>query len=122
MARLKALGQRVANLPSRLPTTAEAVPNYGQGRGGRPWRRLVEQVKLRDQYTCRACGLVTEQGHCDHIVPRAEGGSDDMVNLQWLCIPCHDAKTREEAARGVARRGWDGFASGNVSRDPKRGT
>lgn len=103
MARLKALGSRLATLPARLPTTPQATANYGQGRGGRPWRRLVEQVKLRDQYTCRNCGLVTEQGECDHIVPQAEGGSDDMVNLQWLCIPCHEAKTKAESARGIRR-------------------
>lgn len=103
MARLKALGSRLATLQARLPTTAQATPNYGQGRGGRPWRRLVEQVKLRDQYTCRCCGLVTEQGECDHIVPQAERGSDDMVNLQWLCSPCHEAKSKAEAARGIRR-------------------
>lgn len=103
MARLKALVPRLATLPVRLPATAQVTANYGQGRGGRPWRRLVEQVKLRDQYTCRACGLVTEQGECDHIFPQAEGGNDDMVNLQWLCIPCHEVKTRAEAARGIRR-------------------
>lgn len=103
MARLKALAPRLAALPVRLPTTAQATANYGQGRGGRPWRRLVEQVKLRDQYMCRCCALVTEQGECDHIVPQAEGGSDDMVNLQWLCIPCHEAKTKAESARGIKR-------------------
>jgi 5-methylcytosine-specific restriction protein A len=70
---------------------------YGQGRGGRPWRRKVEQVKQRDQYTCCKCGRLTEDGEADHIVPLAKGGSDDLSNLQWLCRePCHAEKTRLE--------------------------
>ncbi|WP_256218679.1 HNH endonuclease [Pseudomonas sp. NBRC 111130] len=32
----------------------------------------------------------------------AEGGSDDESNLQSLCVPCHQAKTATEAARGRA--------------------
>lgn len=69
---------------------------WGNGRGGRPWRRLVEAVKLRDQYTCQACKRVTDQGECDHIIPQAKGGKDDMGNLQWLCGPCHEVKTITE--------------------------
>jgi len=88
---------------------------YGQGRGGRPWRRLVEAVKRRDQYTCQACGHITEQGECDHIVPIAKGGTDDLSNLQWLCKePCHADKTAREAAEaqggvGKVRIGADGW-------------
>ena len=82
----------------------EPVNRWGRGRGGRPWRRLVEAVKRRDQYTCQACGRVTEDGECDHIVPTSKGGRTEMANLQWLCRePCHAAKTAREAmeARGV---------------------
>lgn len=103
MARLKALASRVASLPTTMRTTATEATNYGQGRGGRPWRRMVEQVKLRDQFTCQACDLITEQGQCDHIVPTAEGGAHELFNLQWLCTPCHEVKTQAEAARGIAR-------------------
>lgn len=77
---------------------------YGQGRGGRPWRRLVQQVKRRDQYTCQSCGRVTEQGACDHRIPISQGGSDDMSNLQWLCDDgpqsCHAKKTAIESRGG----------------------
>jgi len=82
------------------------VNRWGRGRGGRPWRRLVEAVKRRDQYTCQACGRVTEEGECDHIVPTSKGGKTEMANLQWLCSGpngCHRKKTQREAleARGV---------------------
>ena len=88
---------------------------WGNGRGGRPWRRLVDAVKRRDQYTCQACGLVTEEGDCDHIIPAAKGGKDEMSNLQWLCRePCHREKTEREAAEAQgrtpkARIGADGW-------------
>ena len=90
---------------------------WGKGRGGRPWRRLVEAVKRRDQYVCQACGLLTEQGCCDHKVPTSKGGTDDMGNLQWLCVPCHDAKTERESAEAQGRKvkasiGEDGWPIG----------
>ena len=36
----------------------------------------------------------------DHIIPKAEGGTDDESNLQSLCKPCHAAKTDREKNRG----------------------
>lgn len=41
---------------------------------------------------------------CDHIIPRAEGGSDRLENLQVLCRQCSDKKTEEEKKRGMKRR------------------
>lgn len=39
----------------------------------------------------------------DHITPVAEGGKDDLSNLQAICGPCHAVKTAEESARGIKR-------------------
>ena len=47
------------------------------------------------------CGRPSTQA--DHIVPVAEGGSDDESNGQGLCRSCHDTKTAAEAARARAR-------------------
>ncbi|MFO8237528.1 MAG: HNH endonuclease signature motif containing protein [Prochlorococcaceae cyanobacterium] len=30
----------------------------------------------------------------DHIVPRNQGGSDDLSNLQALCVRCNAGKRR----------------------------
>lgn len=38
----------------------------------------------------------------DHVVPLADGGSDDTTNLQSLCHSCHSRKTADDVAR---RRG-----------------
>lgn len=88
---------------------------WGKGRGGRPWRRLVEQVKRRDGYVCQKCGRVEPEGDCDHIVPEHKGGRTVLSNLQWLCrYPCHRDKSEREAkeaqgAKTVIPIGTDGW-------------
>lgn len=78
---------------------------------GRPWRRLVERIKLRDQYTCQKCGRVTVEGDVDHRIPVSKGGTDDESNLQYLCRePCHRGKTIEdEGGKPRAEIGLDGW-------------
>lgn len=106
MARVQMLPPRLKAAPTRA-NTVEKPAVYGQGRGGRPWRRKVEAVKLRDKYTCQKCGCIAIDGECDHRIPEFEGGTDDIENLQWMCrVPCHKEKTQAEAAR--ARRGRPG--------------
>jgi 5-methylcytosine-specific restriction protein A len=39
----------------------------------------------------------------DHIIPLAEGGTEDEDNIQAICIDCSDLKTEEESKRGVRR-------------------
>jgi len=52
---------------------------------------------------CLADGVETIATIRDHIIPLAEGGQDNETNEQALCQSHSDAKTRIEAARGVAR-------------------
>lgn len=74
------------------------MANWGNGRGGRPWRRLVEAVKRRDQFICQICGRLNEDGEVDHRIPQCKGGKSAMDNLQWLCRePCHQRKTLVES-------------------------
>lgn len=40
----------------------------------------------------------------DHIIPRCEGGLDDIDNLRTLCIWCHKAETRKLTQRRTARK------------------
>lgn len=39
----------------------------------------------------------------DHIIPLAEGGTDENDNIQAICAQCHDIKTHSEAKRGRGR-------------------
>lgn len=80
------------------------------GRGGRPWRRLRDQVLRRDGYLCqcencklRPMPLVAHE--VDHIVPLADGGTDDPGNLRGINRDCHKIKSKSEAARVRHGRG-----------------
>jgi 5-methylcytosine-specific restriction protein A len=39
----------------------------------------------------------------DHVIAKAEGGTDELDNLRVICKPCHVMKTAKEAARGGGR-------------------
>lgn len=63
-------------------------------------RILVEEPLCRE---CAKNNRITATEVADHIVPKAEGGTDDRENYQGLCRPCDIAKTAREAARARAR-------------------
>ena len=45
------------------------------------------------------CGRRDRRLQCDHIIPRTQGGSHALANLQMLCSgdgSCHAAKTAQE--------------------------
>lgn len=75
-----------------------------QERGyGRAWEKQRLRALKRDNYLCIPCqetGYTTPATIVDHKIPKAEGGTDDMNNLQSICSPCHKIKTQEEAHRG----------------------
>jgi hypothetical protein len=48
-------------------------------------------VFRRDGHRCLACGI-TSKLTIDHIVPKAEQGTNDEENLQTLCDTCNRAK------------------------------
>jgi 5-methylcytosine-specific restriction protein A len=69
---------------------------------GRRLQRLRSDL-LSDEPFCRACHvrLATIR---DHVVPLAEGGTDDPSNIQPLCPSCSDEKTQRESRRGRGMR------------------
>ena len=69
--------------------------NSAQRGYGARWRRLRLLVLARDS-VCRQPGCNELSTDVDHIVPRAEGGTDSMSNLQGLCHAHHSAKTAKE--------------------------
>lgn len=74
------------------------------GDGIEPWKKTEDRKRaskaqllklVRDQrFQCVTCGvkLTPETSEIDHIVPRADGGGNDVHNLQWLCVMCNRAK------------------------------
>lgn len=68
---------------------------------GNDWTKLRNSIMLRDSYLCQVCltsGRVTHAHAVDHIVPKANDGTDDGDNLQAICKPCHTTKTAIESA------------------------
>ena len=70
---------------------------------GWQWQKLRKRILQRDSYLCRPCkdtGRYTPAKVVDHIIPKAEGGTDDPANLQCLCIEHEKQKTAQDAKRG----------------------
>jgi 5-methylcytosine-specific restriction enzyme A len=77
-----------------------------QSRGyGRAHELMREQV-LAEEPLCREClkqGRVSATTIADHVIPKAEGGTDERDNYQGLCSSCDKVKTAAESARARAR-------------------
>ena len=80
---------------------------------GHAWVKLRERVMRRDRYLCQPCeakGYVTLANAVDHILPKSQGGTDDMENLQAICNECHEEKTiAESGGKRKPRIGLDGW-------------
>jgi len=92
---------------NRATPLASGIAFADQARGtaeqrgyGSEWKRLRKLVIKRDKYQCQECrrqGRVTPGQDVDHIVNKAQGGTDALDNLQYLCGPCHKEKTAQES-------------------------
>ena len=70
---------------------------------GNDWYKLKGKALKRDNYLCQVCediGVITAAKEVDHIIPKSEGGTDSLDNLQSICVECHKQKTIKEAIRG----------------------
>lgn len=81
---------------------------------GSLWGKIRKVAIARDSGLCQPCirsGKVTQAKEVDHITPKCQGGTDDLDNLQAICVPCHKEKTAREANGGVVRKqiGLDGW-------------
>jgi 5-methylcytosine-specific restriction endonuclease McrA len=56
---------------------------------GDDWEDISDQTLRRDDYTCQRCLRDRGALQAHHIVPRSEGGPDELENLITLCRPCH---------------------------------
>lgn len=69
---------------------------------GRRLQTLRHQL-FRDHPLCRQCereGRFRRATVRDHVIPLAEGGTDEPDNIQGLCDECHELKSARESARG----------------------
>lgn len=70
-------------------------------------RRLAQEPLCRD---CKAKGFTRVADVIDHIVPLAQGGTDDDSNTRPLCHAHHRERTAEQFGHKVKREigagGW----------------
>ena len=107
----------VPGCPARVPRGRCALhdrrtPSRGwQGQHGQTPNRirgprlqaLREQLFAREPF-CRLCPEPKRLADIrDHIIPLAEGGTENPENIQPLCTECSLAKSQQEAKRGAAR-------------------
>ena len=81
------------------------------------WQRL-SHAEMRDilydaqQGVCGGCGreLEKEFMELDHILPRSDGGSNDITNRIMLCAPCNRKKSHRLTLSGLVdqnkKDGW----------------
>lgn len=53
-----------------------------------------QYVFQRNNYQCQSCAKTHKETQLtiDHIIPLAKGGSNDISNLQTLCLECNRQK------------------------------
>lgn len=107
MGRITMLKGRLQHEPARGTWSDPRRGSRHQRGYGAAWERERKVVLARDGGLCQPC---LRRGHTtpncstvDHIVNRARGGSDDRLNLQTICGPCHNRKTQAESRGEV----WD---------------
>lgn len=102
----------LAKLPARIKPL-DPPKQRGWDKDGRPsakdrgygweWQKLRDSIMVRDHGLCQPCkrhGFVTLARDVDHIVNKAQGGTDHPANLQAICSgpdSCHEAKTQAES-------------------------
>ncbi|MEV5538488.1 HNH endonuclease signature motif containing protein [Saccharopolyspora shandongensis] len=87
-----------------------------QGRKGRPWRRVVAQLRATD-HTCWLCGHSIDADlppthplsyTVDHVVPRSKGGAPTLDNAKPAHRRCNSRRGNGQARPDVMRtsRAW----------------
>jgi hypothetical protein len=57
-------------------------------------KKVRFEVFKRDKFTCQYCGVTAEKMvlHVDHIIPVADGGKNEILNLVTACRDCNLGK------------------------------
>lgn len=70
-------------------------------RYGRSWKRIRDRY-IKTHPLCEECqrqGRLTPAEEVHHIIPLANGGSNDKENLMSLCKSCHSRITAQSGDR-----------------------
>ena len=116
---LKKQAEAKAKIKAFNDNRVERGQGSAHSRGyGQTWRNIRTWILRRDKHlcqTCKAAGRLTPATEVDHIINKAQGGTDHPDNLQAICHRCHGVKTQAES-RGS--HGTVGCDSNGIPRDP----
>lgn len=98
---------RCARHPAPKQTQAERL-------AAQPWRMAYQDPSYsrnrlrayeRSGRKCELCDvqLGAHEYVCDHVLALTDGGTNDLQNLQVLCGPCSQVKTRMDRRARAAR-------------------
>lgn len=101
-------------MPKAPPKVSAPRPKRKAWTGNNASKRLLKGRALQRErerlfaaaplcQECKRNGRTALATIRDHVIPLAQGGKDERENTQGLCGPCHDAKSRQEAAEGARR-------------------
>ena len=69
---------------------------------GADWEATRRRILERDNYLCQICKHA-QATTVDHIIAKANGGTDDDANLQAACRPCNVKKGAKTLLRTTYR-------------------
>lgn len=96
-------------MPSRAPIhpgrkSSNLMPrknSYQRGYNRTDWEETRKRILKRDKWRCVKCDKpLYEKGsrpNIDHIIDKADGGTDEDSNLRTLCPSCHSSRTAKES-------------------------
>jgi 5-methylcytosine-specific restriction protein A len=88
----------------------EPWDHHGKSRQARGYGRQHELMRKHLMQTVILCEECSRQGrtsagtHADHIVSKAQGGTDDRSNYQLLCASCHALKSIHDQGKNPRLR------------------
>ena len=83
----------------QINSNSKKPPSTKKKKATKRARHIPKSVRVsvlnRDNFKCVFCGRTSQQIELqiDHIIPFSKGGSNNIINLQTLCIDCNLGKS-----------------------------